>query len=881
VERDSEGLSMNLRQPEGRRKMWTGAMAVAAGSVLLASCCKEFDSGECVVVSPFEIAEDVRAGKLDVSIGNLEPKVSAMSNCPQVNFLQGAIMPVANGSFAAGLQRQPDGSFAGWEYFNYAPFSLVESTPTIFNCTASGAPAFHNLPGWAPLKTQPGATSRPVVFSDLLGNGTPVGLAIVPAGFNSGGIFVGQPPTISLMVAIPNPDGTAKSFTFYSVPAGAQSILTGDFDRDGRLDVAVIAASSANNVALYLGNGDGTLQSPKFATAGQIAQQAVAYDFNGDGLLDLAVVNGTSNDVSILLGNGDGTFAPTANYPAGLTGASQLVAGDFDGDGHEDVAVSGASSISVLLNNGKGVFGAAINTPAAFNFITGLAAGDFNNDNRLDIALTDSGGGTVSIFLGDGAGHFPTEYDYAAGGQPTGLFAMDLDGDGNLDAVIASGHPDMLIPNENAQFITALFGRGDGTLVGPRAYRAGSSPNAIATADFNRDGKLDIVSAAGQLWIGLAGQAPVSIALGSGVSASGVAAGDVNGDQIADIVVGDANGSGIYVILGNGDGTFQPPVAYPTGGAVNSVAIADFNGDRVPDIAFCGFQNALPPVGAAGILFGNGNGTFQAATPLSGFGSAPASLAVGDFNQDGKPDLAIADQGYRSLTGGVNVYINQGNGTFQLPASYAVGQYPVFVAAANILSGGQAPALLVSTQNPNYSTNSQWDVAVLMANANGTFQTPSYLATQTNPNAIAVGDLNGDGKPDLAVGHCCAGSSITYMLGNGNGAFQPEAAVPTSIAVTALVAANLTGNKAADLVAGMGLRVGYVSIFASLLNSGFENACAVTGDGTPSVADIQYEINQAMGGAVAVNDLNGDGAVNVVDVETVVNSVLLNACVRD
>jgi uncharacterized protein (TIGR03437 family) len=835
-----------------RRGAWHKALAAAAvlaGSVLMSSCCQPVIVGQtsktaCEFVGPLAFLEEAADKDSKTSLVDLpgvdlrapEAATTPSSNCPAANFLQGGIMPLATSSLVAGIQRQPDGSFTGWEYDAFAPFSFVESTPVIFSCSASGAPTFKNPPGWTPLKNQLGVTSRPVLAADLLGNGTPVGLAIVPAGFMAGGIFVGQPATTSLLVAIPNSNGTRKSLTFYSVPSGAQSILTGDFNKDGKLDVVVIGSSNSDGIAVYLGKGDGTLQSPNFFSGHEATIQAVAYDFNGDGTLDLAVVNGLSNDVSILLGKGDGTFAAAANYPAGVTGAGQIVVGDFNGDGHEDLAVSGASSISVLLNSGHGTFGAAINTPGAFNYITGLAAGDFNNDHKLDLAVTDSGGGTLAIFLGDGAGKFPTEHDYLAGSEPLGLFAMDLDGDGNLDVVIASGHPDLLIPNENSQFIVAFLGNGDGTLIGPPAYHAGSSPNAIAVADFNGDGHPDIASAAGQLtsggqlWIGLAGQLPVSINLGSSVSASGVAAADVNGDGKPDIVVGDANGSGVYVLLGKGDGTFQAPVKYSTGGAVNSVTIADFNGDGKPDIAFCGYTNALPPVGAAGILFGNGDGSFQAVSALTGFGSAPGSLAVGDFNNDGKPDLAIVDQGYRNLTGGVNVYLNKGGGTFQTPASYTVGQYPVYIAAANV-NGGQVSDLLVSTQDPNYNTNSQWDVAVLLANGDGTFKSPSYLATQTNPNAIAIADLNGDGKPDLAIGHCCDGSSITYLLGNGDGTFQAEAAVPTQVEATALVAANLTGKKGADLIAGIGLRVGYVSVFANLLN--LEAAV-----GTPAITSV-------------------------------------------
>ncbi|HLJ45719.1 MAG TPA: FG-GAP-like repeat-containing protein, partial [Bryobacteraceae bacterium] len=847
---------MTLRKGAPAARVLAAAAAVLVGFVLLSSCCTSnggsMSNGdyECVPLSPFEVIRILSSGSI-LEINGLEPYVpegdaarrglrlrdATTAGCSGVNFLEGGLVPLANASLVAGLQRQPDGSFTGWEYNKFAPFSFVQSSPVTFNCSGLGTPTFKNPPGWTPLKTQLGTTSQPIVASNLLGNGTPVGLAIVPAGFNSGGIFVGQPATTSLMVIIPNPDGSMKSHAFYPVPPGAQSILAGDFNNDGKLDAVVIGNSNSNSVGVYLGNGDGTLQSPSFFSGHQGTAQAVAYDFNGDGKLDLAVVNAVSNDVSILLGNGDGTFATAVNYPDGITGTGQIVAGDFDGDGHEDVAVSAGSSISVLLNKGNGAFGAPVNTPVVFNSVAGLAAGDFNKDGKLDVALTDSVGGTLSILFGDGAGRFPTEHDYAAGNQPRGLFAMDLDGDGNLDVVLASGHPDLLIPNQHAQFITVFFGLGDGTLTGAPAFHAGTSPNAIAIADFNGDGILDAASATGQLWIGVAGKGPVSINLGSGVSASGVAAADVNGDGKPDIVVGDASGSGVYVLLGKGDGTFQTPVKYSTGGGdVNSVAIADFNGDGKPDIAFCGFVNLLPPVGAAGILFGNGDGSFQAVTSLSGFGSTPAVLAVGDFNHDGKPDLAIVDQGYQSQPGGVNVYLNKGNGTFQTPVGYTAGQYPVFMASSDV-SGDGIPDLIVSAKDPNYNTNFQWDVAVLLAKGDGTFKAPSYLATQINPNAIAIGDLNGDGKPDLAIGHCCAGSSITYMLGNGDGTFQAEAAVGTQVAVTSLAAANLGGKGPADLIAGSGFRGGYVSYFLNLGDLG----TAITVQTSPS--GLQFSVD--------------------------------------
>jgi len=812
-----------------RVKLPLGAAMVLAGAALVSSCCdneRDYFPQSCVEGSE----GDIRVGRLDANVPSLPaPRadrlpLAAVSGptCPAVNFLQGSAViygGVANYLYASGLQRQPDGSFTRWRYNSYAPYSFFDSTPeyqsAFWNCNPAGARTFKNPPGWVPLADRPGAMSQALVFANLLGNGTPVGLAIVPANFNRG------PSAPSLMVAIPNPDGTAKSFNFYAVPSGAQSILTGDFNHDGKEDVVVIAFTDnngdySNGVAVYLGNGDGTLQSPKLSSGHQATIQAVAYDFNGDGNLDLAVLNGLSSDVSILLGNSDGTFAPAVNYPA-VAGGQSIVAGDFNGDGHVDLAVSGSNSVVVLPGNGNGTFRAAIKTPLAFSYAASLAAGDFNHDGELDLAAVSGSlaGGFVSVLLGDGTGKFPTEYDYVAPAESTNLYAMDLDGDGSLDVVVASGHPDLLTPNENVNNITAFFGRGDGTLIGPPAYPTGATEiNATAIADFNGDGKLDIAVASGQLWILLASgggnfKTPVPINLGSGVSANGVAAADLNGDGKQDLVVGDFNASGLYVLLGNGDGTFQTPVPYSVGGGtVTSVAIADFNGDGKPDIAFSGAGFAPPTGSTAGILPGNGNGTFQAASNLSGFGTAPVALAVGDFNNDGKPDLAIVDQGYSasSIPGGLVVYINKGNGTFQAPANYSVGINPVSLTTA----GGN---LMVVTEDPNFKTNSQFDVAVLVGNGNGTFKSASFVATAANPTSITTADLNGDGKPDLAIAHCCLLTYMTYMLGNGDGTFQTEVALPTTVAASTIAAADVNGDGKPDLIAGIGLRVGYVSIF--------------------------------------------------------------------
>jgi len=167
------------------------------------------------------------------------------------------------------------------------------------------------------------------------------------------------------------------------------------------------------------------------------------------------------------------------------------------------------------------------------------------------------------------------------------------------DVVVGAGHPDVLVPNPNTDYVMAFFGRGDGTLFGPPTYPTGSgiaSMRALVLADFDGDGKPDLAVAAGDVWILLSRgggnfKIPVRLAIptSNGLpTAVSVAAGDFNGDGKQDIVVGTANSDGVYVFLGNGDGTFKAPVQYTTGGHVSSIAVADFR--RRWQARYCGLR---------------------------------------------------------------------------------------------------------------------------------------------------------------------------------------------------------------------------------------------------------------------------------------------------
>jgi hypothetical protein len=307
-------------------------------------------------------------------------------------------------------------------------------------------------------------------------------------------------------------------------------------------------------------------------------------DFNGDGKIDLAVANGSyhSQSVSILLGNGDGTFSPAVDYNAGSVPYS-VSTGDFNGDGKSDLAIadSGSCSVSILLGNGDGTFG-----PAA-HFNTGsvpssIITGDFNGDSKTDVAVANGGTYTTSILIGNGDGTFDENVSYEVGTSPTSLTTGDFNGDGNADLAVASGY---------GNTVSILLGKGDGTFNAAVYYIAGFSPWAVTIGDFNADGREDLAIANYR-------DDNVSILIGKGDGTFGTAVnydvvsfptslftGDFDRDGTIDLAVANSNSNNVSILLGIGDGTFQKAIDYGAGDRPVSIVTGDFNGDGKIDLA--------------------------------------------------------------------------------------------------------------------------------------------------------------------------------------------------------------------------------------------------------------------------------------------------------
>ncbi len=769
--------------------------------------------------------------------------------------------------------------------------------------------------------------------------------AVVDGDFNGDGKFdlaVANANSNTVSILIGNGDGTFQSAVNYPAGNDPVALVAGDFNGDGKLDLAVVNGGEFGTVSILLGVGDGTFQPPASYTVGDNPVAIAAGDFGGDGKLDLAVANAYSGNVSVLMSDGDGTFRPAVNYLVGYV-PSQIVAGDFTGDGRVDLAVAyhagfGASAeVLMLLNNGDGTFRPAGEYAIETDAIA-IVAGDFTGKGHLDLAVSDQQG-SVDVLLGNGDGTFqPIVYYYVGGFNAYGLVEGDFTGDGHLDLAVATG-------TENT--VAILVGNGDGSFQSAISYPVGNNPDAIVAGDFNGSGKLDLAVAnaydnTASILLGNgdgtfrpAIERPVGITYPGENGPGAIAAGDFNGDGRLDLAVANYNTSTVSILLGNGDGTFRAPVDYASGPFSNpeAIAVGDFNDDGRLDLAVAGTFT-----GTVSILLGNGDGTFQPAVSYSAGGpyyaanfgeyyTSPDAIVVGDFNGDGKLDLALADAGsnetisyqdgsyqFIDVQGGVSVLLGNGDGTFQ-PALYdpiepadilvegdfngdgkldlAIGNQMddnfalligdgdgTFQPPATLPAGsepGAADNTLVAMAAGDFSGNGRLDLAaldssgtvsILLGNGDGTFQPGPYYSVNSNTsedNAIVTGDFNGDGRLDLAVGQVASSyegpDDVSVLLGNGDGTFQPAI---DNVVSTGAESFPFGDYSVADVMTvgdfnGDGqLGMAFISIDSNI------DVMLGAGDGTLSLAGrptINAEVNPL------VVDANGDGTDDVLVVD--------------
>ncbi|WP_263351093.1 FG-GAP-like repeat-containing protein [Acidicapsa acidisoli] len=371
----------------------------------------------------------------------------------------------------------------------------------------------------------------------------------------------------------------------------------------------------------------------------------------------------------------------------------------------------------------------------------------------------------------------------------------------------------------------------------PEFFRTDESPASIAVGDFNNDGLLDMAVAnetgntvtillgAGNGTFAQAPNSPVTV----GSDPAFVVMGDFNGDGIEDLAVTEVGDGTVTILLGHGDGTFQQATGSPvaTGNDPLSAAVGDFNGDGNLDLTVANHED-----GTATILLGNGNGTFrQAVNSPVNVGISPKSVIIADFNGDGIPDLAVAND-YPANT--VAILLGNGNGTFtESPDSpIPVGQSPESIAVGDFNGDGFAD---LATVNDVDAT-----VTILLGSGNGPFTqaASSPVKVGYGPESIVVGDFNGDGIPDLATANS-DDSTSTILLGNGNGTFVREPDSPEIGGnASAVAVGDFNGDGLADLAGVLGHFYYAVTVFLAQVTevaTATTSNIAVVGSGTHQV----------------------------------------------
>jgi hypothetical protein len=557
-----------------------------------------------------------------------------------------------------------------------------------------------------PVTYNVGTNVKAIATGDFNGDGR---ADLVAAGYQLGTCGDKTCPTNPrVTVFLSNGDGTftvGASFDVYSSPG---SVVTGDFNNDGRLDLVTadtfpLVPYQAQNIIVQLGNGDGTFQAPMYQNIGTGTVGLNVADMDVDGKLDLVVRGNNSYlpSVGVLRGKGDGTFLPPTAGTFVYAGKSpvDLAVGDVTGDGFPDVAVAngkeganGVGTVMRLPGDGKGgLVDQQLQPYRGYGYPAAVA--DFNGDGMPDFAEPAEVAGDVSVYTGIGNDAFTLLGGFPAGKQPSILQAADFNGDGRPDLVATDP--------SGAGSVTVLLNQGGGQFPQFTSYAVGANPNGLAAADLNGDGHPDLV-----------------------VTYSG----------------------GLAVLLNAGDGTFLSPVVYDAGPVPRGVVAADFNGDSVPDLAAPN-QNA----GTVSVLLGKGNGSFGSGVAYPAGAPLLTGLAAADLNGDGRQDLVVVNS---VGAGTVSVLLGNGDGSFQPPQSVPVGAFPLSVATGDFNRDGKAD---LAVTNSGSGT-----VTVLLGDGHGSFPIASTFAVANILNGLTVSDLNGDGFPELLV----AGDGGIYIMFN-------------------------------------------------------------------------------------------------------------------
>ncbi len=435
-------------------------------------------------------------------------------------------------------------------------------------------------------------------------------------------------------------NGTFSDGVSYAAPHGAGSVVVADVDGDSILDM-VVGGGDGTTAYLQVFKNSGTtfslLQSFPITMDFLPREFLSSGDFNQDNAVDLICLDWTKGFAYIKFNDGAGNFNSQITI-ATRQQPNSVNTGDYNSDGRTDWVIGNFSTLQTGFNDGNATFHYSY---SAAGYPTGVTSGDFNNDGKPDVVTTNYNDGTLSAMMNDGTGKFPVKQEFQAVKKTSKVASANWIGDANLDLVAIDADNDSLV---------LLTGKGDGTFLLSKKYKVPGAPLDIVVSDFNQDGKMDVATAG----------TPISLLLNNGdgfdpptavraaFNSNRIAAGDLNGDQLPDIVIAAYNAP--PYVLWNKDGrSFSDPVglfdAYTNW--AYAVSIADFTFDGILDIGFTSDSYLI-------VLKNDGKGNFTTSTLFNGIYTA-THIVASDFTGDGKQDVAVA------IGGAISVLVANGN----------------------------------------------------------------------------------------------------------------------------------------------------------------------------------------------------------------------------